>query len=566
MKNKPLITKQTRAVVAISLLTANFFAVAAKYETLNPQSGMLGNQDLKTTLPNESWSSPSILESMQQEKINEKKRDYLDVLNLIKHNKLDEAGVKLATLLKQSPESAELYNLQALLETLKKNTAAAVQNYQKAISLDKTNILAHLGLSKLALDSGDLTTAKDYANRTLAINNKLIGAYLLLADIAYSQKNFSEVESVLTTALDKNKGDLLAEIEVIQNLGKLYAAQKQPEKMLVLGEDLAKRYPNDSKALSLLAGTQIVNNKKSLAEETLTKLIAKDKTDINDRLLLANLLSEHADKDKDVINLLDETISIGPDRPQAFIFKTAYLIKLKRYPDALELANLTEKKFPNLAIGKLLLGDVFMAEQKLDQALDNYQQSYKKQANDKVLFTITDILIAQKKLPDAIKLLTTELAKNDKNNAIHFKLASVYQQQNDFRLAEKHYNAMLAEQPNNALALNNLAWIYSQENNPRSVELAKKAFTNAPESAAIADTYGYILIKQNQHQEGLKILEKAASLAPQANDIQFHLAEAYANNDQQTKAIEILERLVKAEQNFMEKKAAITLLEKLNKK
>lgn len=565
MKNKSLITKQTLAVVAISLLAANFLAVAAKYETLNPQSGMLGNQDLKTTLPNESWSSPSILDSMQQEKINEKKRGYIEVLDLIKQNKLDEAGVKLAPLLKQSPANAELYNLQALLETLKKNTAAAVQNYQKAISLDKNNILANLGLSKLALDSGDLTKAKDYAARTLAINNKLIGAYLLLADIAYSQKNFSEVESVLTTALEKNKGDLLAEIELIQNLGKLYAAQKQPEKMLVLGEDLAKRYPNDSKALSLLAGTQIVNNKKSLAEETLTKLIAKDKTDINDRLLLANLLSEHVDKEKEVINLLDEAISIAPDKPQAFIFKTAYLIKLKRYPDALELASLTEKKFPSLAIGKLLLGDVFLAEQKLDQALDNYQQSYKKQANDKVLFTITDILIAQKKLPDAIKLLNTELAKNDKNNAIHFKLASIYQQQNEFRQAEKHYNAMLKDQPDNALALNNLAWIYSQENNPQAVELAKKAFANAPESAAIADTYGYILIKQNQHPEGLKILEKAANLAPQANDIQFHLAEAYIANDQQTKAIEILERIVKAEENFAEKKAAVNLLEKLKK-
>jgi putative PEP-CTERM system TPR-repeat lipoprotein len=566
MKNKSLITKPTRAIVVISLMVASFFAMAAKYETLSPQPDILSNHNPNSVLQNESWNSPSILDSMQQEKNNAKKRGYSEVLDLLKQKKLDEAGVKLAPLIKQSPESTELYNLQALLETLKKDTAAAIQNYQKAISLDKNNILANLGLSKLALDSGDLTKAKDYASKTLAINGKLVSAYLLLADIAYSQKNYNEVESVLTTALAKNKGDLLAELEVIQNLGKLYAAQKQPEKMLVLGEDLAKRYPNDNKALSLLAGTQIINNKKSLAEDTLTKIIAKDKTDSNDRLLLANLLSENAGKEKDVINLLDEAIAIAPNKPQAFIFKTAYLIKLKHLAEALELAKLTDKKFPDLAAGKLLLGDIFMAEQKLDQALDNYQESYKTQANDKVLFTITDILIAQKKLPDAIKLLNTELAKNSNSKTIHFKLASIYQQQNDFRQAEKHYNTILAEQPNNALALNNLAWIYSQENNPKSLELAKKAFSNAPESGAIADTYGYILIKQNQQQEGLKILEKAASLAPTENDIQFHLAEAYSVNEQQAKAIEILNRIVKDDQNFMEKSAALNLLDKLNKK
>jgi predicted Zn-dependent protease len=85
----------------------------------------------------------------------------------------------------------------------------------------------------------------------------------------------------------------------------------------------------------------------------------------------------------------------------------------------------------------------------------------------------------------------------------------------------------------------------------------------APESAAIADTYGYILIKQGQQEEGLKILDKAANLAPKANDIQFHLAEAYVANGQQAKAIELLDRIVKAEQNFSEKKAAVDLLDKL---
>ena len=157
----------------------------------------------------------------------------------------------------------------------------------------------------------------------------------------------------------------------------------------------------------------------------------------------------------------------------------------------------------------------------------------------------------------------TALEKDNKNGAIHFKLATAYQQQNDTKQAEEHYKAMLAEQPDNVLALNNLAFLYSQKNDPQALELAKKAYDKAPESAAILDTYGYILIKQGQIKDGLPILEKAASLAPKENDIQFHLAEAYFANDNKQKAIEILESIVKAEQGFSEKKAAVNLLDKL---
>ncbi|MGZ8191699.1 MAG: tetratricopeptide repeat protein [Methylococcaceae bacterium] len=500
---------------------------------------------------------------MQQAQRESKKTSYLEVFQLLKENKLDEADKRIAELLKQSPNEPGFYVLQALSETLKKNTGAAQKSYERAIELDASNLLAHLGLAKLALDGGQLDKAKDYANKALSISDKSINAYLVLADIAYKQKDNVEVEKVLLKAYDKVKGTITAEIEVIKNLGKFYAMQKQPEKILSLGEELVKRYPNDSMALSVLAGAQLANNQKSAAEETLLKLINQEKKDVNDRLLLAKLMSEHPDKEKDVLKLLDETAQIAADRPEPLIFKTAYLIQLKRYPEALELANKVDSQFPKLVIGKILKGDVYLAEKKLDSALENYQQSYKVQPNDKVLFAMFDIMKAQGKLPEAIKLLNNELEKNSKNSAIHFKLANVYEQQKDSKQAVTHYKAILAEQPDNVLALNNLAWLYSQQKDPQAIELAKKAYTKVPESPAIADTYGYILIKQGNAKEGLTILQTAAASAPKANDIQFHLAEAYSVNDNKDKAIEILEAILKTGQDFAEKNAATNLLDKL---
>jgi len=562
MKNRNILSKHSLNAIAIGFLASSSLVMAANYDTLNQQDNFSSLDPIAppTTVQG---SSDSVLESFQRAEISNLKANYLEILNLLKQNKLEEAQNKISALLKKYPNEPEYYNLQALFETLKKDTTAAQQSYEKAIKLDPKNLLAHLGASKLALDGGQLDKAKEYANKALTINDKAINAYLLLADVAYKQKDNAEAEKVLLTAQEKVKGNITAEIEVINSLGKFYALQKQPEKILSLGEDLVKRYPDNSMALSVLAAAQIANNKKPAAEATFLQIIDLDKQDINNRLLLARLLSEHPDKDKDVLNLLDETTRIAPDKPEALVFKTVYLTKLKRNQEAFELATKIDKQFPKLVLGKLLKGDVYLADKKLDKATDMYQQAYKIQPNDKVLFTLADLLNAQGKQTDAIKLLNNALEKNNNNGAIHFKLATVYQQQNDNKQAEAHYNAILTEQPDNVLALNNLAFLYSQQNDPRALELAKKAYEKAPESAAILDTYGYILIKQGQPKEGLPILEKAAGLAPKANDIQFHLAEAYVANDNTQKAIEILEPIVKAEQNFSEKKAAVSLLDTL---
>lgn len=563
--NNKLISKSGLTAIAISIL-ASGSVMAAKSDLIDAQQGGVGGMDQLASPGSTGKGASSILDSLKQTETNTKKNDYVEVLNLIKQNKLPEAKKRIAAMLKQSPEEAEYYNLQALTETLEKDTAAAQQSYLKAIKLNKNNMLALLGLSKLFLEGGEIDKAKDYANKALVVNDKSVNAYLLLADVALRQKNIPEVEKTLLTAQEKIKGNIGAEVEVIKALGQFYSLQKQPEKILAVCEDVAKRYPNNNVALSILAQAQILNKKNDLAERSLLQLVDLDKKDVGARLLLVRLLSNQSGKENQVLKLLDEAVAIDTNNPEPALVKAAFLIKLNRTPEALEIANKLDGQYPKLTLGKLLKGDVFLAEKKLDKALEAYQQAYKLKANDKVLFTIVDILNAQGKLGDSIKLLNKELASQDKNGGIHFKLANLYQAQKDYPQAEKHYKAILAQQADNVLALNNLAWVYALQNNPLALELGKKAFDKAGKSPAIADTYGTILVKQGQAKEGLVVLEGAAKQAPQAYDIQYHLAEAYAANADKPKAIQVLEAIVKVEQNFTEKDAAVSLLEKLKAK
>jgi len=559
--NKPSKTQLT--AIAIGLLSASSLLMASTYNPMDhPQNNFSTPGQLNPHIDDQG-NAKSMLESLQQSELSSKKARYFEILDLLKQNKLEEAGNKIADFIKNHPDEADYYNLQALLETLKKDPIAAQQNYEKAIRLDPKNSLALLGSAKLSLDEGLLDKAHDFASKAIAINDKNINAYLMLADIAYKQKNNIEVEKLLLTAKDKASDDIKVETEVIKGLGKFYGLQKQPEKILSLCDDLIRRYPNNTMALDLLAQAQLFNNQKSLAEQNLKKITELDKQDINSRLLLAKLFSEYPDKDKETLALLDEAALIDTDKPDALVFKAAYLIKQQHYPEALALAHKIDLQFPTIALGKLLTGDVYLAQKQYEKAREQYQLAYKIQPNQRTLLTISDLLMTQKKPTEAIKLLNEALEKTPKDVVIHFKLASIYQQQNDSKQAENHYDTILTEQSDNVIALNNLALLYAQQNDPRALDLAKRAYDKAPESAAILDTYGHMLIKENQASQGLSLLEKAATLAPKQNDIQLHLAEAYVSNNNTAKAIAILEPLVKTELEFSEKKTAVNLLESL---
>lgn len=557
MKNNQKTYQTLRLLTVASLLVMNSSAFSAVSELADQQNGQ------KSFLNNDLSSSSSILESLQQSKVDEKKTGYLEVLELIKQNKLKEAREKNALLLKKYPNLSSFFNLQALLETLEKNTPQAIENYKKALQINPKDLLAHLGLAKLHLESGQLDQAKELANKTLAIDDKALNAYLLLADVAYKQKNNNEVENILLKANEKVQGNVKAQIEITKNLSKFYTLEKKYDKILALAETLTKSYPNNTEAMSILAGAQIINNKKDLAEATLRQIINTDKQDIAHRLLLVKMLNDQSGKESDALKLLDEAYAIAPNNPDVLVFKTAFLTKLKRYPEAYEFANKADTQFPAQPFGKILKGDIALAERKFDKATDYYQQAYKVQPNTKVLFVLTDLLASQKKQSEAMSLLNKALEKEPKNSSIHLKLATLYQQQNDFAQAETHYQTILSAQPDNVLALNNLAWIYQQQNNPKAVELSQKAYNAAPEAASVVDTHGYVLLKTGKAADALPILEKAAKLAPNMASIQYHLAEAYAATDNKSKAIELLETITKSEQNYAEKTEALALLEKL---
>ncbi len=558
------IIKYPFTIIVLSQLSLNYTVSAASYDIFDDNKSFIIDKNGKAL--EEINGFPSNFKYITKNEAIKKNTDknYIFIFKLIKENQLLIAKNKLALLLSDTPDDAQLYNLQALLETRQNNTTAAKHSYQKAISLNRNNIDAYLSLAKIYFLEGELSQSKDYVNKALSINKQPIFAYLLLAEIASKQNNNNEVEKILLSAFTIVKGNIAAETQLLTTLGRFYVNQERPKKFLSKAQDFAKRYPNKVEALSTLVSAQFANNDISSAEKTLREIVSTYTQDTKHRLVLAKLLGERPNKSKEVLRLIDETLNIEPNNLHALTFKTSYFIKAEQYKKAMATANHINTLAPTLAIGNQLKGNIYIAEKKLTEAQDAYQKAYQIEPSKKLLSSLIGLMINQGKQTSAINFLKKELEKNNRNLDVLFKLALIYQQQNDIDLAQKYYELILAEQPSNINALNNLAWLYLTQNNPKAIPTAKKAYESSGKAAAIADTYGYILIKQGKKKEGLAILEKAAESLPKVYDIQYHLAEANSINGHKQQAIKILRKITSIQENYSEKEAAFRLLKKLN--
>ena len=88
MKIKKMISKHYHNAIAIGLLASSSLVMAANYGALNHQQDSFTSLDQIAPQATDQERSISTLESFQQAEKSNKRANYLDVLNLLKQNKI----------------------------------------------------------------------------------------------------------------------------------------------------------------------------------------------------------------------------------------------------------------------------------------------------------------------------------------------------------------------------------------------------------------------------------------------------------------------------------------------
>jgi tetratricopeptide (TPR) repeat protein len=376
----------------------------------------------------------------------------------------------------------------------------------------------------------------------------------------------------------KQKYPKLPPVELL--LAKLMVFNRNGEQARALLEQTVTNHPNDPEAYLLLADLAFAEGRTTEAQalfEKATGLVQKfneneKRRQSFDIRVLAGTSAVHERRQQwdDAIALLTKWVEIDPDSAAAHTRLGITQFRLNKASEALAEFKKARELEPTSAHPYIMLGQLFTAQQNIEQARRSFEQAYKEDGkNEATARAYAEWLIQQSEL-DKAQQVAAELRKNSPNSVAALMLDGlVAKMRNQPEKAEEALTKVLSLDPSNAGATNLLALILSESSNPAQQEKALRyAQMNAERFAGNAQaniTLAWILSKLNRTAESDAFLTKAVQAGNLNADSAYLVARILVQKNQKENAAKALEQvLAQAGQGmFMYRKEAEALLKEL---
>jgi len=385
---------------------------------------------------------------------------------------------------------------------------------EELVKTDPQDIEAAVRLAEILAATDRMEKAYKELNKVLAQKLSKENREQIIvakASLKASQGKLKEAQSLCEEVLQNNQGMMTAHLL----LGEILLAQSEFDKAEIHLNQFAAARPSDAKAQILLARCQLLNQKESVANNTLKSALKKYPANRQLRLELVryHLIKKEYDQ---AIALLDKGLALNEE--DILLLKTRGEIKAFQsiYDEA-------EKDFqrivdlrPDIPLGFMEMGKLSLAQNRKEEALKWFQEAYGiKNGWQPAIPALLETYIRKDDIDSALQLVRKEVQKRPESAAAYYYLGK-------------------------ALALK------------KDLEKAAEAFSRATELAptwpnpyrGLAETY----LRQGKILDALAKVEdlynKSPSLAAGMN-----LAVLYEYNGQYNDAIEIYETLLEKYSN-----------------
>jgi len=371
---------------------------------------------------------------------------------------------------------------------------------------------------------GEIEMADQSVVRALELSPRNYQYHTMMAQLSQIQGNYEQAEKELIIALKLNPNSFQAALL----LGRaLIGSKKYSEAIRILSE-MKVQAPDNTEIMSYLALAYVKNNDLVEAEKTLVKLLTIDAGNINAIRLLLDL-KFHTDL-SGAQRYMEERITIVPEESGLYMLLSDILIKQQKYKKALSTLEKAQKLDQDNMQVYLQSGRLLVMMGKKDEAMNKFQAMVEEQ-------------------PDSI--------------VGYMNIASLFEAEGKSLEAMDVYRKVLDIQGDYVPAANNLAWHIASSPDGDLGEalmlamMAKQVFPGDPH---IADTLGWVHYIRKSYNLAIPQFEMALAGRPDDPVISYHLALAYAGNDENEKAIELLEQILEKGVLFAENDAAAELL------
>jgi tetratricopeptide (TPR) repeat protein len=384
-----------------------------------------------------------------------------------------------------------------------------------------------LGLAQF--QSGDVDSAQNAVAMAIQKYGRSAKYHTLMAQIFQTQGAFEDAGKEAIIALRLNPKNIRSALILSQALVDL----KKFDQALSLLTNINDQVAGNAEVLGNLSLAYMGLNKPEEAEKTLTTLLDLHPGSTKAVLLMLGL--RYKDNLVEATSFVEQQIVIAPENSEL----------------------------------QLLLGDMFIKQEKYEDAQKVYKNLQSLRPEDATAYLAESILLRKLNRNDeALKLYEKVLEKQPKSLSAHMGIADLFQMNGEVEKAMEHYREVLTIKEDYAPAANNLAWLIASAPDGdlgEALMLAMRAKQESPDSPVIADTLGWVHYKRQSYSLAITQFELALKGLPENPIMAYHLALALVGNDEKGKAIKTLEQLLDGKKEFAERVDAEKLLAELKK-
>lgn len=481
--------------------------------------------------------------------------DLLLVMVQLQRGEFDQALAAVEALARKMPGSPVPLNLKGAAMLGKQDRPAARQAFADAVALQPDFVPAQINLAHLEAMDGDTEAAEVRYKSVLARDQGNIKALVALATLASRQGNGAASKQWLKQARMHNPQSVEPGLLLLAH----YLQQDERKQALDIAQQLLIAHPRHPQVLKSVAQTYFQYGDNEEAARILRSLI-EVLPESAEAYYLLGVAKLRLNQLADARISLSRAIELQPDYPAAQLALAQLDIFGKHYDAALKQAADLAQSHPEAAFADELRGDVAVAQKAPEAAAEAYALAYEKAPGAQLARKLYQSHLLTGDTDSALASLQRwlEVHPEDVQSRRLFAQALISAGQNTRALSE--YLVVIKYEPASLTALNNIAWLYQEQGNyPEGVKYAERAYRLAPDRPEVADTLGWLLVLNGETNRGLVLLQEARMKAPHIPDIHYHMAAALEKVGRREEARKELNRLLKSNKAFTERKKAEVL-------
>lgn len=468
-------------------------------------------------------------------------------------------------LIRDFPTRGIGYNLLGTIQLEQQDYDAAIQSFEKALSLNSNYLAAAKNIAISLLAKGAYEEAANRLKGLVEQNANDYGLKALFARTLMKQGRYKDAAAYFRVALRGLKNVPMVEADFAESL--LRSGRANEATQIALNS--SKKAGNDPDVLAKIASVLLETGQAYRATQLTTKIVAYRPTDIASQTLhgraqmqaklfagarnsFSRVQSMAAAQKKDVAGLPWyqaelEVMSGRIDRAEILL-------------PSLKIEDRPAEVSPALR-GEILyrLGQYKEAVDDLSKSLDAFKKEQEKapagtgmkEKAYPLYALLADSYNAQDQDIDAVRVLTEWLTEDPANIQARIKLATLYERQGQDGRAVKTYRDIFEMGIVNADISARLARLLLDKNDFEAGAMATYAFETKPQDPYVINSYGlYLLKEKKQYEAALKQFQTANSRAPGVAETHYFIGLAYQGMGMPDKVRTAYEAALKLSDDF----------------